>query len=97
MALSCIHTVNIIMLFTVIYIFMHYGSNSGSHLDKTSQPQSFLNSWEQYGWFVIVLYVCQYLTILGLPQAVFNFLGFVLFDPFPENPKIEVFISIGIF
>jgi egghead protein (zeste-white 4 protein) len=30
------------------------------------------------------------LALLALPQAVFNFLGFILFNPFPDDPQIKV-------
>nr|CAG4649375.1 EOG090X07AI [Scapholeberis mucronata] len=46
-------------------------------------------SLELYGWFALVLYLCQYLSLLALPQALFNFLGFMLFNPFPDDPKLQ--------
>lgn len=88
-----IHLANIFLLFGIISTFVYYGSNLGSHLDNIS-PQTFSSSWEKYGWFTLVLYLCQYLALLALPQAVFNFLGFLLFNPFPGDPQIEKPISL---
>lgn len=88
-----IHLANIFLLFGIISTFVYYGSNLGSHLDNIS-PQTFSSSWEKYGWFTLVLYLSQYLALLALPQAVFNFLGFLLFNPFPGDPQIEVKFNI---
>lgn len=88
-SMAFIHLANILLLFGIIFTFIYYGSNLGPNLDNVS-PQTFTSSWEKYGWFTPVLYLCQYLTLLALPQAVFNFLGFILFNPFPGDPKIEV-------
>jgi egghead protein (zeste-white 4 protein) len=87
--MALLHIGNILLLFGITAIFIHYGSNFGSHSDNGS-PQSFKSSWEVYGWFSLVLYLCQYLALLALPQAVFNFLGFILFNPFPADPQIKV-------
>jgi hypothetical protein len=84
-----LHLANILLLFGITSVFIYYGSNFGSHFDNDS-PQSFKSSWEKYGWFSLVLYLCQYLALLALPQAVFNFLGFILFNPFPDDPQIKV-------
>ena len=84
-----VHLANILLLFGITFIFIYYGSNFGSHSDNDS-PQSFKSSWEKYSWFSLVLYFCQYLALLALPQAVFNFLGFILFNPFPDDPQIKV-------
>ncbi|XP_046451309.1 beta-1,4-mannosyltransferase egh-like [Daphnia pulex] len=91
--MALLHLGNILLLFGITAIFIHYGSNFGSHSDNGS-PQSFKSSWEVYGWFSLVLYLCQYLALLALPQAVFNFLGFILFNPFPADPQIKKSIQL---
>nr|CAG4643243.1 EOG090X07AI [Ilyocryptus agilis] len=54
---------------------MYLGSTNSVHHD----------SFEVYGWFFAsFLYLCQFLTLLALPQAVFNFLGFTVYNPFPH-------------
>lgn len=79
----------ILLLIVVTGIFIYFGSQIESQSDSAF-PQSFESSWELYGWFTILLYLCQFLSLLALPQALFNFLGFVIFNPFPDDPVIEV-------
>lgn len=93
------HVVNILVLFCVTATFIYFGSQLGSS-SSDGLPQSFKHSWELYGWFAALLYVCQYLSLLALPQALFNFLGFVLYNPFPEDPIVEVcftFLSLRLY
>ena len=90
------HITNIIVLIVVIAFFIYFGSFSGSQSDNTS-AHSFSSSWKVYGWLTFLLYLCQYLSLLALPQALFNFFGFILFNPFPEEPKLEVWIKIALF
>lgn len=67
---------------------MYFGGGLNTEIQSTS---SFQLSLEKYGWFAFLLYLCRYLTLLALPQVVFNFFGFILYNPFPETPRKEVF------
>ena len=88
------HIASTTVMIAVIVIFIYSGSNfQSSSSDKNDIPQTFMISLEYYGWFAVMLYLCQYLTLLALPQALFNFLGFLKFNPFPEDPKVQVQIQ----
>jgi len=75
---SLFHYSNVAALLGFVYIFEYFGP------EETS-----LNPWHEYGWPAVLLYACCYLALLGLPQAVFNFLGLVLFPSFPNQPKLK--------
>ena len=46
--------------------------------------------WQKYGWFTIFLMGPPWLILLALPQSMFNFLGLVFFQSFPDPPKLKV-------
>ena len=50
------------------------------------------NPWAVYGGFAIILYLFRYLSLLALPQALASFFGLLLFNAFPETPKLKVFL-----
>lgn len=80
------HILNILVLISVTGLFIYFGGGLDAKPHSTS---SFQLSLEKYGWFALVLYLCRYLTLLALPQVVFNFFGFILYNPFPETPHKE--------
>jgi len=45
--------------------------------------------WQKYGWFTIFLMGPPWLILLALPQSMFNFLGLVFFQSFPDPPKLK--------
>jgi egghead protein (zeste-white 4 protein) len=62
------------------------------------EKEETLSSWEQYGFFLAAfLYFTRFLTLLCLPMALFNFLGLVLFNAFPDQPKTKVTRKIIVF
>jgi egghead protein (zeste-white 4 protein) len=79
---------NILALISVTGSFVYFGGGLDASPHSTS---SFQLSLEKYGFFAFLLYLCRYLTLLAMPQVVFNFLGFILYNPFPETPRKEVF------
>lgn len=55
------------------------------------EKEVIVSSWEQYGFLpAAFLYITRILTLLCLPLALFNFLGLVLFNAFPDPPKSKV-------
>lgn len=65
--------------------------------------QDDLDPWATYGIITsIILYFLRFLTFLALPQVIFNFLGLVLFNAFPEkivlkgSPLLAPFICIRV-
>jgi len=62
-----------------------------------------IDPWERYGWiWTPVLYFLRLLTFLALPQVIFNALGLILFNAFPEkvilkgSPLLAPFICIRV-
>ncbi|XP_034950415.1 beta-1,4-mannosyltransferase egh [Chelonus insularis] len=62
-----------------------------------------INPWELYGYLgTTILYSLRLLTLLSLPQIIFNFLGLTLYNAFPDkvvlqgSPFIAPFICIRI-
>uniref|UniRef100_A0A182MRW6 Glycosyltransferase 2-like domain-containing protein n=1 Tax=Anopheles culicifacies TaxID=139723 RepID=A0A182MRW6_9DIPT len=62
-----------------------------------------IDPWEEYGALLtIVLYMLRLLTLLTLPQVLFNFFGLVIYNAFPEkvilkgSPLLAPFICIRI-
>jgi len=53
------------------------------------QSSKFLDPWQEYGWCTPLLYLFQYIPLLGLPQSVFNFLGLIFFQSFPDPPRLK--------
>lgn len=59
--------------------------------------------WTTYGAFLtVVLYLLRFLTFLALPQVIFNAMGLLLFNAFPEkttlkgSPLLAPFICIRV-
>src|SRR5271154_4545748 len=66
------------------------------------RPEEF-NPWVSYGILSsLALYTLRLLTFLALPQVIFNALGLVLFNAFPEkvvlkgSPLLAPFICIRV-
>jgi len=76
--LSLFHLVHIVTLLGVVWIGIYFSPQSSD-----------LNPWKEYGLFSFLLYLCRYLAILGLPQSLFNFMGLIWFQSFPEPPKLK--------
>nr|CAG4651019.1 EOG090X07AI [Simocephalus serrulatus] len=74
---------------TIIAVFYITGGHKryNSTEFKTVQTQ---NSWEKYGMIpTVFLYITRILALLCLPVALFNFLGLILFNAFPDQPKLK--------
>lgn len=57
----------------------------------TFESKEVSSSWEHYGFLPAgFLYITRILTLLCLPMALFNFLGLVFFNAFPDQPKLKV-------
>ena len=88
------HTINCVLLLGIILISDYFIGNS-----LLREEVSTFDPWLEYGWFTTLLYFCRCLPLLGLPQAVFNFLGLIFFQSFPQSPQLNVrkycYISIS--
>ncbi|GBP39122.1 Beta-1,4-mannosyltransferase egh [Eumeta japonica] len=57
-------------------------------VDDEEKPP--IDPWETYGaQGAIILYVLRLLTLLTLPQVIFNFAGLLLFNAFPGKVKLK--------
>jgi len=78
------HTINCVLLLGIILISDYFIGNS-----LLREEVSTFDPWLEYGWFTTLLYFCRCLPLLGLPQAVFNFLGLIFFQSFPQSPQLN--------
>lgn len=91
------HTLHCCLLLTVILTFELF---SGGIKLVDSEP---IDSVTNYGLFgTIVLYILRILTFLSLPQVLFNFVGLIVYNAFPDkvilkgSPLLAPFICIRI-
>lgn len=85
------HLIHCAALTGTIILVISLGGGLGENNSIAFETEETLSSWEQYGFFLAaVLYVTRFLTLLCLPMALFNFLGLVLFNAFPDQPKTKV-------
>ncbi|XP_046643232.1 beta-1,4-mannosyltransferase egh-like isoform X2 [Daphnia pulicaria] len=86
------HLIHCAALTGTIILVISLGGGLGENNSIAFETEETLSSWEQYGFFLAaVLYVTRFLTLLCLPLALFNFLGLVLFNAFPDQPKTKIF------
>ena len=74
------HLINCTALLGIIYLF--------SPVNWNESPIS--NQWQNYGWMGFVVYMLYCLPLLGIPQSLFNFLGLIFFQSFPDTPTLKV-------
>ncbi|XP_014300315.1 beta-1,4-mannosyltransferase egh [Microplitis demolitor] len=66
------------------------------------EPKPVVDSWERYGFMTLLLYLLRLLTLLALPQTLFNFLGLIIYNAFPDkvtlkgSPLLAPFINIRV-
>lgn len=75
----------------LISIIIYFEIQSGAlKLWYTDDDIGDFDPFVRYGrylaWF---LYVFRLLTLLPLPQVLFNFFGLIFFNAFPEDPKLD--------
>ena len=85
------HVVHCFGMVSVIAISMFLGGVFNYAPFESSKPV-LDNPWEVYGGFAFILYLFRYLSLLALPQALASFFGLLLFNAFPETPKLKVFL-----
>ena len=79
-------------LFIILAIFTFFAGGYGPGLTDST------NVVELYGkWPVIIMYVMRLLTLIPLPIVVSNFLGIVMYNPFPDKPTITASTLFGPF
>ena len=67
------------------------GLMAGTNNSIASETEDSLSSWEEYGFLLAgFLYFNRILMLLCLPLTLFNFLGLVLFNAFPDQAKTKV-------
>ena len=88
------HLVHCVSFVSIISAWIYVGSEFES---KVGSP--ILDPWQTYGWVqTALLYFFRSLVLLSLPLALFNFLGLVLFNAFPEKKSTSVkVIPVAIF
>ena len=79
------HFINNVLLLGTVLCSWFYTSYRFSH-DKAFE----FDPWLKYGWFTPFLFTCCCLPLLGLPQAIVNFLGLISFQSFPKPPQFKV-------
>jgi len=77
----------------IVFIVFSMFVSGVFYWDPSKIPSAqFEDPWALYGWvFALVLFSCRYLTLLALPQAAANFLGLLIYNSFPQPPKLKVF------
>lgn len=82
------HILHCILLFSIIIFFE---IQSGAlKLWYTDDDIGEFDPFVRYGRFLAwFLYIFRLLTLLPLPQVLFNFFGLIFFDAFPEDTKLD--------
>lgn len=80
---------NLALLLAIMGSFIYFSITYGIPHEAES-AKSFQKSLDHYGLLVLALYALQFLALLALPQSIFNFLGFLIYNPFPSTPKLKV-------
>lgn len=71
---------------TFIFLFLVFAG--AINLDDTEKVT--VNPWEKYGINgAIILYLLRLLTLLTIPQVLFNFCGLIFFNAFPGKVKLK--------
>jgi egghead protein (zeste-white 4 protein) len=85
------HLIHCAALAGTIVLLISLSGGLGELNATTFETEEILSSWEEYGFLpAAFLYITRILTLLCLPMALFNFLGLVLFNAFPDQPKSKV-------
>ena len=81
------HLVHCVAFISIIFVWIYLGSSGfGSKADRSP----IVDPWQTYGWLqTALLYFLRSLVLLSLPLAIFNFLGLILFNAFPDK-KITI-------
>ena len=83
------HSLHCVTFF--VFLVISFFISGGSQLLTSVPSDSIINPVERYGWIgTLILYAFQGVIIFNLPLAIFNFLGLILFNAFPEEPSIKV-------
>lgn len=93
------HLLHCTLLITLLIVFEVF--SGGIKVNENSFVA--INPWEEYGTIVtVLLYTLRLLTLLTLPQVLFNFFGLVFYNAFPEkvvlkgSPLLTPFICIRV-
>ncbi|KPM08486.1 beta-1,4-mannosyltransferase egh-like protein [Sarcoptes scabiei] len=85
------HLFHCLSLFLVIIFFeFQSGSLKFWYDDDDDGTTGTFNAFDRYGtWRALILYFLRILSLLPLPQILFNFFGLLLFDAFRESRRID--------
>ncbi|KAF0298541.1 Beta-1,4-mannosyltransferase egh [Amphibalanus amphitrite] len=93
------HLCHCVLMCIVIFTF----EASCGALRLSDFEYSEVNPWVEYGFTgAVVLYLLRLLTFLALPQVIFNMLGMLLYDAFPDkvtlkgSPLLAPFVCVRI-
>lgn len=85
-----LHLIHCTALMGFVVLIMVFGESSAPKKSDSTTEQT-ISSWEKYGLIpTLFLYFTRLLTLLGLPLAFANFLGLLIFNAFPDQPKTKV-------
>lgn len=80
------HLLHCTLLITVIVTFEVF--SGGIKIDENSF--TLVDPWTEYGQLAtVLLYLLRFLTLLTLPQVLFNFCGLVFYNAFPEKVVLK--------
>ncbi|OWF41915.1 beta-1,4-mannosyltransferase egh-like [Mizuhopecten yessoensis] len=87
-----LHLLVLCILFTILAIFIVMTGTFGPGIWQDFDP------YKKYGkWPTILMYIMRLLTLVPLPLSICNFLGIVMFNTFPEKPKVKSSTLFGPF
>ncbi|KAK0159790.1 hypothetical protein PV327_010865 [Microctonus hyperodae] len=87
-------------LLMIVIIIFEYASGV---FKWTNDNENEIDPWLMYGYVgATILYLLRFLTFLSLPQVLFNFIGLIIYNAFPEkvilkgSPLLAPFICIRV-
>lgn len=87
-----LHSLTVGLLIVIIIIFLILAGGIGPNRLAGFDPVV------HYGLTsTVVLYILRFLTLIPIPQAIFNFLGIVMFNTHPQKPKLKTSTLFGPF
>lgn len=85
-----LHLLTVTLFFSMILVFVFLAGGFGPNQLEGFDP------YIEYGQTAtIVLYLLRYLTLIPIPQAIFNFLGIVIYNTHPPRPKLKTSTLFG--
>lgn len=85
-----LHVLTVTLFISMIILFVFLAGGLGPDQLESFDPVL------RYGQTAtVILYLLRYLTLIPIPQAIFNFLGIVLYNTHPAKPKLKTSTLFG--